>query len=398
MTGQRADSDEPAGRAAGASPPRARKIMVCVTEDWFALSHFKPLVRAFVRIAREVVVVTRSSGRMHELEALGARAIDFDYLRSNANPLKGWQVARNLRHVIDAEAPDAVHLVSLKPIVTGALALSGGASPAVAVHLTGLGLLAIAQSPRQNALRFAAVRAMHRLLRREHAWLFVENEDDLAIADDGSKFPRGRVTILGGAGVDIAHFKAMPPPDNLTPAAAYVGRMIYSKGIDTLVAAIRLLRSRGIALHLDLYGKIDTGNPEAVTEREIRSWESDGLVRWHGHVADVRSVWQSADIFVMATRGGEGMPRSMLEAAACARPLVVTDVPGCRHFVTDGHEGLVVPPDDPEALARALTKLAADPALRQSMGATARARVASGFTEADVEAALIAAYQTLLSR
>ena len=92
------------------------------------------------------------------------------------------------------------------------------------------------------------------------------------------------------------------------------------------------------------------------------------------------------------------MPRSMLEAAACARPLVVTDVPGCRHFVTDGHEGLVVPPDDPEALARALTKLAADPALRQSMGATARARVASGFTEADVEAALIAAYQTLLSR
>lgn len=397
MSGGRTKEPLTAANPLGAPAPPRPKILVCVTEDWFALSHFQPLIRALVRFAREVVVVTRSSGRTGELEALGARVVAFDFQRSSANPLKGWQAARGLGRIIAGEEPDAVHLISLKPIVTGALALAGNAKPAVAVHLTGLGLLAIARSPTQNALRYVALNAMRRLLRRNNSWLFLENPEDLAIATATAAASRAKTTILGGAGVDIDHFAAAPPTSNTQPVAACVGRLIHSKGIDVLVDAARLLRARRVDHQLDLYGKIDEDNPEAYTERQIRSWQGEGLVSWHGHVDDVRTIWRKSDIFVMATRGGEGMPRAMLEAAACGRPLIVTDVPGCRHFVRNGQEGLVVAPGDATALADALARLAADAPLRRALGLAARARVASGYTEAHVETALIDSYRQLLS-
>jgi glycosyltransferase involved in cell wall biosynthesis len=158
------------------------------------------------------------------------------------------------------------------------------------------------------------------------------------------------------------------------------------------MAAEALLAARGVPLAIELYGKIDADNPEAISEQQIAAWQREGRARWFGHIADVREVWKRADIFVMAPRGGEGLPRALLEAAACGRPLVVTDVPGCREFVRNGIEGFVVPPNDPSALADALATLIMDGALRERMGTAARLRVLDGFTEADVMGAIQKAY------
>ncbi len=128
----------------------------------------------------------------------------------------------------------------------------------------------------------------------------------------------------------------------------------------------------------------------------MRSWGVQGDVHWFGRVDDVRDVWRRADIFVLPARRREGMPRVLLEAAACARPLVVTDVPGCRHFVRDGVEGFVVPPEDAEALANALELLARDPDMRVRMGEAARLRLLQGYTEAQVRTCLLASYTSLL--
>ncbi len=381
-----------AGGAANDAPP---KVMLCITEDWFALSHFKPLIRALAGITRELVVVTRSSGRVAEIEALGARVVELDYLRSTAHPLKVWQAARALRKIIGIEKPNCIHLVALKPIVTGAMALAVNRQPSVAIHLTGLGLLSIASTPREKVVRRIATAAVRTLLRRPRSWLFVENEDDLAVITKQAAAAADHVTVLGGAGVDPDVFSSQPPPANDPPTVAFVGRMIRSKGVDTLVEAARLAQSSGTSLRLELYGKIDHGNPEAFTEAEIRVWESNSLTRWHGHVDDVRQVWSRSDIFVMAPLGGEGMPRAMLEAASCGRPLIVTDVPGCRTFVRNGVEGFVVPTADPQALADAIRQLATDPHLRARMGAAARERVLSAFTEAHVMTDVTRAYEAL---
>jgi glycosyltransferase involved in cell wall biosynthesis len=172
--------------------------------------------------------------------------------------------------------------------------------------------------------------------------------------------------------------------------------MIRPKGVDVLMAAFDRLAGRGEPLRLELCGRSDEGNPDAIAADVLAAWCELSGTRWHGHVADVREVWQRADIFVLPTRDREGMPRALLEAAACARPLVVTNVPGSRHFVRDGVEGFVVPPDDPVALADALQCLARDPELRKRMGEAARLRLLHGFTEAHVKQSLRAAYQSLL--
>jgi glycosyltransferase involved in cell wall biosynthesis len=374
-----------------------RKVVLLITEDWFALSHFRPLIALLQEIAREVVVVTRSSGRLGEIEALGVRVIDFDYRRSSSNPAREAASAWALARILEAEAPDVAHLVAMKPVVLGGLALKLVPSRHVVLHMTGLGLLGFGRGTLLRLYRAGALRLMASMLHRPGSYLLVENSDDLALLRERGVDPGARFAILGGAGVDPQAFPALPTPGNDVPIAAFVGRMIRPKGIDVLMQAHDKLRQRGTPLQLDLYGAADADNTEAITADVLTAWCAQHEARWLGHVADVREVWRHTDIFVLPARSREGMPRALLEAAACARPLVVTDVPGCRHFVRDGVEGFIVPPEDAEALANALERLARDPELRLRMGEAARLRLLHGFTEAHVKESLRAAYASMLA-
>lgn len=370
-----------------------RKILVCATEDWFVLSHFRPLLRAFHRLADDVVVATRDNGRLAEIATLGATVRPFDFARKATAPGTILTTARRLSTLIAAERPDAVHLIALKPIVLGALALRRHPAVRVGIHLTGLGHLAVTQRPAGRVMRAGSLALMRSLLRRDNAWLFVENEDDLRFAGATAL---DHATVLGGAGIDPDHFAPLPQRDG--PASvAFVGRMIRSKGVDVLVEAARLLRASGSPVHVKLYGGIDTDNPEAYSRDEIEQWQRDGLASHAGRIDDVRMVWRDADVAVVPSRGGEGLPRSVLEAAACSRAMIVTDVPGCRRFVRDGIDGLVVPPDDAPALAAALARLMGSTSLRTTLGKAARRRVLDGFTEVDIEVALDGAYRRLAS-
>lgn len=373
------------------SAPRIRRLALCVTEDWFVLSHFKPLIRALKVVADEVVVITRDSGRAHEIAAMGVRLVPFDFERQSTHPVRVPMTALRLRQVLAEEKPDAVHLVALKPIVLGALAFATLRTPRVGIHVTGLGLIAAAQSKRKTAMLTTARAVIRRMMSSPTAHLFVENEDDLGLLVDETTTQSSRVTVLGGAGVDPEYFAPMPLPPG-QPALGYVGRLIASKGVDVLIDAMRILRKAGHTMPLHLYGMIDSDNPEAISEASIRAWERDRLAIWHGHTSDVREVWRTAAIAVVPSRGGEGLPRSLLEAAACGRPVVVTDVPGCRRFARDGVEGRVVPPGDGQALAEAIEALIRSRDLCADMGARAAARVLEGYTEAAVERDVIRAY------
>ncbi len=374
---------------------RFGKIALCVTEDWFVLSHFVPLIRALLACADEVVVITRTSGREGEIEALGARVVPFDYQRQSTHPVRVPLTALRLARILKREQPDAVHLVSLKPIVLGAAALSVARVPAVGIHVTGLGLMAA--SPSRSVMLSVARAIVKRLYGRPGSHLFVENEDDLTLLLN-TRTPAGeRVTVLGGAGVDPAHFSPLPlPPGPMR--LAYVGRLIASKGVDIAIDAVRRLRAIGHDTQLHLYGRIDTDNPEAIAETTVRAWEREGLATWHGNITDVRLVWRDAAIAVVPSRGGEGLPRSLLEAAACGRAVVVTDVPGCRRFVRDGVEGYVVRPSDAQALAEALETLLLSREQCAAMGQRAQRRVLDGFTEAAVERDVSAAYAAMAAQ
>jgi glycosyltransferase involved in cell wall biosynthesis len=332
---------------------------------------------------------------MKEIEALGVRVVDFDYGRSSINPVREFASVLKLARIFRSENPDVVHLVSMKPIVLGSGALALAKAPRVVVHMTGLGLLGTTTNSILRPYRALCLQLVGWLLRKPTSYLLVENPDDLAFLAARAADPGPRFGILPGAGVDADAFSALAPPSNDVPTAAFVGRMIRSKGVEILMRAFERLRECNFPLRLQLYGTSDPQNREAISSTVLTAWCAKNQAEWSGVTRNVCEVWRHADIFVLPTLGGEGMPRAMLEAAACARPLVVTDVPGCRQFVRDGVEGFVVPPGDAAALAEALQRLARDPELRSRMGEAARRRFEQGFTESHMRLALKTAYHQL---
>jgi glycosyltransferase involved in cell wall biosynthesis len=371
------------------------KVLVVITEDWFALSHFIPLLSELRALAGTVVVAARPSGRFDELNAVGVETRAFDMQRGSLS-LSQLRAARGeLAHLVDAERPDAVHAVAMQPMVMTSLALAKAVHrpAAVILHLTGRGYLGYARSPLALLLRTLAHAALRRCTRRHNAWLVAENSDDIAEMVAARVAVIERTAILPGAGVDPARYPQLAAPGNPVPRVAYVGRMIRSKGVHVLIEAQRRLRARGVNLELALYGDADSGSREAIPKEQLEAWSQEPGITLHGHTDDVVGVWRATDIAVVPPLAGEGMPRAMLEAAACGRPLVVSDVPGCRQFVRPGIEGLLVPPGDAGALSDALATLAADRQLQLSAGAAARRKVVREFTETAVRAKTREIYQ-----
>lgn len=389
------DAEENQAHRQQAPSALCRKVLLLVPEDRFVLSHFKPLIAVLRECAGEVVVVTHASGHAVEIEALGTRVVDFSYRRSSSNASQQLASAWALARVFKAESPDVVHLVSTDPIVLGCLALKLVPSTRAVLHMTGLGLLGTANGQLLRLYRGAALRVVASTLVKPTSYVLVESADSLDLLRKAGADPGPRFAILGGVGVDPQVFPALPSPGNGIPVAAFVGRMMRRKGLGLLMQAYDRVAARGERLQLDLYGESRDGDPDAIPSNEISTWCEHRNARWQASVSDVREIWRRTDFFVLPSLG-EGMPRTLLEAAACSRPLIVADAPGCRQFVRDGVEGFVVPPESSAALADALQRMVRDPESRERMGEAARLRVLQGFTEAHVAQSLKAAYLSLL--
>jgi glycosyltransferase involved in cell wall biosynthesis len=390
---------DPAGSSlAGehALPGLCRRILLFVSADGEGLSRFRPLLEVLGTCAPEVVLVTRASGRLAEVEELGLPIIDFDDHRLSGNPADKAACVWRLARIIEAEQPDVVHLIGARSIVMGGLALRLQPAPRVMLHVTGPGLLGIATGRLSRIAHRAAVRHVASMLRDPAYYLLVENPSDLALLRAEGADPGARFAILGGPGIDPQQFEALSPPANAAPVAAFVGRMTTGNGVDVLFQACDRVAARGMPLTLHLYGESDAVDADAIDAHDLDAWIARSGGERHGAVADAAKVWRRADVCVLPARHGGGMPRALLEAAACARPLLVTDVPGARDFVRHGVEGLVVPAGDPAALAEALRHLAREPDLRERMGEAARLRLLHGYTQTHLREAVRAAYQSLL--
>ncbi len=368
-------------------------IAFVVTEDWFFASHFLPMARAAVAAGHPVSVVTRVRAHRDAIAATGARVVELEAERSSLNPMAAGYAAGQLAAILKALKADIVHCIALRGILVGGAAAVLAGIPSRVYALTGLGLIG-ARRDRAGRLARTGLRLLIRgpLETARTRYLF-ENPDDAPLL--GLRPDDPRVTIVGGAGIDPEAWTPGPLPPHPPLRIALIARMLWSKGIDTAVEAARLARSQGADLELSLHGAPDPSNRRAIPEATLRDWSRDG-VTWHGPTDDVAGALAQAHVACLPSRGGEGLPRALLEAAASGRAILTTDVPGCRTLVRDGIEGLVVPPDDPQALAAAMVRLSADPALVARMGAAARARIVEGgFTEAAVTRAVLALYADL---
>lgn len=374
---------------------RRTKVLLLVTEDWFVASHFIPILRVLVDAGYSVSVATRVHMHRRTIESMGARVIDFDFARSNKKTLHDASIAMRLRKLVSDAQPDIIHAIALKPIALISVLFLALQARNVVLHLTGLGYAGSVKSSRYVLARGAVLRLISLVLRSSRTRLIVENQHDLGLLNELGRIPDDRIIVLGGAGVNPDTYQPSALPDETPLRIGYVGRMIWSKGVDILVAAHEQLLRQGHSIELHLCGAPDNENPQAEAATTLQAWSHRASVRWHGPVSNVSTFWHRMSIAVVPSRGGEGLPRSLLEAAACGRPVITSDVPGCRDFVRHETEGLLVPPNDTEALASAIARLANDMELAQRLGTAARQRVLSGYTERHVETAVRGLYAQL---
>jgi glycosyltransferase involved in cell wall biosynthesis len=282
----------------------------------------------------------------------------------------------------------------MRPTLLGIVA-SFGSKFAVVYAINGVGYAFVADSSKTRSLRRGFRRLLRLGLNRHRAVGLVQNPDDREMLTSVGIKPE-RIALIPGSGIDADRFRPIPEPDGQV-TVAFVGRMLADKGVRTLMEAQRILRASGIPCDLLLAGTPDPANPTSIPQIEVAGWGRESGVTWLGHVADIATVWRRAHIAVLPSRGGEGVPKSLLEAAAFGRPLIATDVPGCREIVIHEKTGLLVPVDDPQALAAAILRLARSSQQRVRFGVAARRLVDERFAADLVGRATVALYQRLLT-
>lgn len=373
-----------------------RTTLLAVTEDWFALSHFQPLIEVLRESTDRLVLVTNLDRGADKLRSLGVDVLPFNFSRASINPIRQADVLRRLVQTILDIRPDTVHFIALQTIVTGALALRiAGVRPRTCYHLTGAGFLVTGTGFPREQLKWPMLKLIQTSLARPSTMLFVENLDDAQLLTGGRHDLMARVHVIPGAGVDPDAFPALPPTGNAVPVISYVGRMLRSKGVFVLAEASRRLTAAAIRADVRMYGPVDS-TPDAVSETDLSAWTGgDGQPHWMGPTRDVVGVWRHSDICAMVPLGGDGMPRAMLEAASCGRPIIASDVPGCRHFVEDRLNGIVVRPGDGAALFDAICHLIQRPDEARRMGQEARARLVAHYSVDAVQSVIRNAYGNL---
>jgi glycosyltransferase involved in cell wall biosynthesis len=374
---------------AAASAPR---LLYVVSEDWYFLSHRLPMARAARDAGFEVHVATNVQDGAAAIEAEQFILHPIPFARGRLSPRASLATIMALRRVHRAVAPAVTHHVSLQPSVLGLIAALG--RPTACVNaLTGLGYSFTSTTAKAKAVKLAIGSVLRLLLDRQRVINLVQNEDDRA-ALMVLGIAKSRIALIAGSGVDVARLVPLPEPAG-PPTAAFVGRLLDDKGIRILLDAHRLLRARGMEAQLLIAGTPDPANPASVTAAEATSWNSEPGISWLGHVGDISGVWARAHIAVLPSRR-EGLPLSLLEAAACGRAMVATDVPGCRAIVIAGETGLLVPVDDAQALADAIERLLRDPQLRAQFAAAARRLVVQKFSADIIGQQTVALYRQLL--
>jgi glycosyltransferase involved in cell wall biosynthesis len=369
------------------------KVLFFVTEDWFFASHFLPMASAARAQGLELVVATRVRNHRAQLERKGIRVLALDVERKSLGLLTGIRNLVSAIRIVRAERPDVVHCIALRPVVMGGIAAKLGIGCALILAPTGLGLLWVERGWTARLLRGVIRFIVGRWLRGPSTRYLFENRDDpreFGLDPDGPE-----VTVVGGAGVDAAEFPTVPEPPAPPLKVAVVARMIAPKGIAEAVEAVRLARAAGAAIELNLFGGLDPSNRRALSGDLLHQWSSEPGITWHGATADVPRVWREHHVALFLSYYREGVPRTLIEAAASGRPIVTTNMPGCRDVVHDQVSGILVPPRDIEAAARALVLLATDAALRARMGAAATKHFYEHFTMASVQRAVGRLYCSL---
>jgi len=373
------------------------KIILFANTDWYLYNFRRSLALALRAAGHELLLISPPGEYGERLRALGLRWEPLPMQRRSLNPLREAALLWRLLQLFRREQPDLVHSFTIKCAVYGSLAARAADVRARVNAVAGLGYVFISPSMKARVLRPAVKTLLRVALGGTGARLVLQNPDDVALFEQAALVDPQTVRLIRGSGVDCSRFVA--PARTRTAGAPMqvllAARLLWDKGMAEYIEAARLLKAQGRDLRFLVAGTPDPGNPASIDEAQVRAWMDEGLIDWLGHVQDMPALFARVDINVLPSYR-EGLPKSLIEAAACGLPLITTDVPGCREVVTHERDGLLVPVRDAPALAQAIARLQDDSALAARLGEAARLKALNEFDERVVIARTLDVYRELL--
>ena len=367
-----------------------------VNADWFFLSHRLPIALAALDAGYEVHLACALTGRRAEIESHGFAVHELPISRRGMSAIEQIATVRAMAALMRSLAPDIVHLVTIKPVLLGGLAARMARVPSVVAAISGMGYIFLARGAMARVRR-AAVGLLYRIaLGRRNVTVIVQNPDDAALIHKLAGLDPAQIERIRGSGVDLAVCAAAPLPQG-EPVVVFAARLLADKGLREFVAAARQLKAEGIAARFVVAGDPDPDNPASVLPAEIEAWRREGVAAFPGFQADIAGLFATAHVVVLPSYR-EGLPKVLIEAAACGRPVVTTDVPGCRDAVEAGRTALLVPAMEVAALAAAIRHLVEDRELAARMGAEGRRLAEAEFSIERVVAAHLEIYSHALER
>jgi glycosyltransferase involved in cell wall biosynthesis len=349
-----------------------KKILYVDNRSQYFVSHRLPLAVAVRKQLAEVHVTTLSR-RDEDISVISSEGITFHKLPHNSNDrsiIKPLILGFELATLFKKLKPDLIHFFTLKAMCVAGFIFIHHKRSRVLMTVTGLGYAFTSRTLKARLLGVAVSTVMPPLLKRASDDFVFQNQDDLVFFSEQFRLPRERLNLIRGSGVDIDKYTFLPEkPD--PPTVVLVSRMLKDKGVVEFVEAAQKLKLEGTEARFVLVGDTDGENPAAIPAMELKAWHESGVVEWRGYCKDILSLFSDAHIVCLPSYR-EGAPKVLIEAAACGKPIVTSDVSGCREVVLHHETGLLVPAKDSHALAAALRVLIRNPELRLSMGRKGR--------------------------
>lgn len=348
-----------------------KRLLFVVNVDWFFVSHRLPIAIEALEKGYEVHLACSFTDKADYLKSLGIHLHEITFSRSGLGMLSELRTLVSLVRLFQKLKPDILHTVTIKPVLYGGIASRLAGVPAMVSAVSGLGFVFVAETFKAKITK-EIVRLLYGFaFRHQNMKVIFQNSSDRDILVGAVNLSASKVSMISGSGVDLGEYTYQPEPENCR-YIVMASRLLKEKGVFQFVNAARLLKKKGFAFEFLLVGVPDSGNPNSVSIAELEEWKAEGVIQVLGFRADVKDIFVNASMVVLPSFYGEGLPKVLIEAAACGRPIITSDNPGCRDAVIDGETGIVVPIKDEVKLAEAIEYLANNKEIRLRMGQKAR--------------------------
>lgn len=355
-----------------------KKLLYLMHEPDYFFMHWLHIALNAVKQGFEVHLAAPPRGRYAEVER---HRIIFHPIYMNRREGLPWQEIRSILdsyRVIKQIQPDIVHTIAVKSILYGGIAARMASARSMINAFTGLGYVYTSDSVKAKIMQSIISKGYKYIFKHNRCKVTFQNNDDLEFMVETGILERYKSVLIRGAGVDINKFSVTDEqPGKIVVAVP--SRMLWDKGIQEFVDAATLLKNDGIDARFVLIGDSDTGNPTSIPKETLNDWHNKGIIEWWGHQNDMPSIYAQSHIVCLPSYR-EGLPTVLCEASSCGRPLVTTDVPGCREVVQNSVNGIVVPVKNSKALASAMRQLITNPTLRKDMGTRGRKIAVNNFS------------------